>query len=294
MVKSIPEFNASTAQPANKSIHKFPVANIMLVMAVTAFVLSVSYWIHTQTILTQTQALAEPEIKTATAADIPANSYPKAYKGQPIPEALYADATTSEGVPFVNRQIMKYYLFGEISTDNGMGEPPPVGTFAELNQAVESMELQINKYFSSSDFGYIYLRFSGGKNDQTLKAKYERPDEKAKEIITRYQQLFVIGELSPEQIIEATKSDEELLLFTDEVKSDFKKNYTAADSLFKEDLTFNRFLFSQTANQVSDIHTVKNETSELGYVIVFPTKITKLAYDSVDEMLQEREANFTY
>ncbi len=303
MLKNIPDFTQSVTVAQPKKKLNISLTNIILTIAAILFVASVAFWVSTQSLTTNTQATMETQmVNLPSATPTPSNNYPKSFKGQPIPENIYADAVSSTEIPdsdkieYVNRQIMKYYLYGEISTENELGEPQPVGTFAELSDAVAKLEDTIkNKFFSSADFAFIHIRFAGAGANPELKNLYPSPENKAEEVIKRYQQSLVLGELSPEQIIAATENDEELKNFSSQIKNEIITGYSAEKSLFSEDSGFNGFLFSQPANQVSNVYTVKDASKmPVAYVIVYPTKVTKLEYDSIDEMITEHKKDFAY
>ena len=286
----VPEFMSSTpVSPTPKKRIGFD--DVYLIFAICGFILSLGFMISNRNFTTSSDAKITRELILSPTPEQPSNAkYPKMYKEEKIPSTVYENTDSVSNV-------MKFYVYKDVLQEyNPIASSSLIpATYSDIKTGIEKMEPIITEnLLSRAFFDYIQVKFAGMPDESELKQKYGDLDTKAKSIIKRYQQLFVGGNYSPNQIIDVSNKDEELLTLNDREQNKILDNYDASKNPFP-DKDFNEFLFSQAENQISDIYTLKDQNSTpYAYIIVYPTKIMAKKYKSLDQIISERSSNFSY
>lgn len=270
-------------------------ANAVLILAIMALVFAVGYWIRSKSISEEGAAYTAYE---QTKNESAAASFPTKFDGRVIPATIYTTSGTDltpQTIDAINRDIARFAIYSSMSAQLLKKDAAPVETYEELQEALKAQQSALaGDYFSKADFYAIYVPFAGHANAEKLKKVYPDPKKEARELMMRYQQLFVQEEQTPEQIMDLAKKDELLKLFS-ESGAVIQKNYSAETSLFPIDHSFNAFLFTLRPNQISNIYTLKqNNSQDAAYVIVYPTHIRKHLIDSVELLVDKEMHKFSY
>lgn len=299
---NIPEFNTSSTQSAPIKKKRFGLEDIYLVVSASIFILSIGVLMQSQNFTASSDAKMRRTIDIQPKKVQISKDYPKKYKDETIAETIYTSAEKTPGLPaenkeaYIKKQVMKFYAYKDTLAQNQSSpnkELVPV-SFQDIEDGVKVFEpLLLENVISKGFFGYIQIKFSGMADEQKLKEQYGDLNEKAKNIIKKYQQMFVLGEFSPQQIIDISNRDEEILTLNDREKNAFIDSYDATKNPFEDD-GFNTFLFSQQVNQISDPYQLTKDNTPYAYVIVYPSKLSKKEFSSLEEILKEKENNFGY
>lgn len=272
--------------------------NVLLITALVAFTLSLTYSVQTYQISVNTQAATEPTPIVVMSSPTPAVSRtfvlrnkPTKYKSESVDSSCLQSDMGQEKALDV---IAKYYSFKDILNENGIAYTPSTTLNCEsMDDDVDNMSTLIQKQLlSTADFAYVEAKFK----DVTIQNP-TNPEENAqtaaRRIVTEYKKKFEQSSAF-QQVITQSNSDSLLKQLNGSDKSQVLQDYTAENDIFA-DLDFNSFLFTQTVKQTSDLYTLKDkEGSDMAYIVVYPTKITKKKYISFNDILIERGQNFSY
>lgn len=292
----IPDFQQSFAPPPVPTKKKIAFDDIYLIFSVLVFVLSLGVMINSRNFTATSDAKATRNLTVVPRKQtIVSKLFPKSYKQEKIPTAIYENLNTFPSLPsqgkdeYVKTQVMKFYVYKDVLQENTESTPEALipTTYKDINEGVQVMEPIIkNNLLSKAFFGYIQAKFTGPVGSNS--------DIKAKAVMKRYQQLFVAGDYTATQIVDISNKDEELLTLNNREKNQFVDDYNSTNVLFA-DTGFNDFLFSQQENQLSDMYTLLDaDKNPQGYVIVYPSKIIIKKYSSLEKLIEERASNFVF
>lgn len=295
---TIPSFEKEA--PLKKKIR---LDSIYLIFSVCIFVLSMGLFINSTRFTTTSDAKPIQNVPTAAPKKTVSSVFPKSYKNENIPLSIYdnlnnyPDIPAVDGEEYVKTQVMKFYVYKNILEQNNESSASALipQSYRDIKDGLTVMEPIIEQnVLSKAYFGYIKARFAGAADASDLNKKYGDLQVKAENVIKRYQQMFVAGDYTAQQIIDVSNKDEELLMLNDREKNQFIDDYDATKKIF-QDKKFDEFLFSQQENQLSDLYTLENgNSSPEAFIIVYPSKILKKKYNSIEKMIEEQAANFSY
>lgn len=296
----MPDFND---RPAQKPAKKFGLSNVFLVMSILAFVFAVSFYVQSSRFETTSRANLNPTLAPISELD-EKTILPRAYGAEDIDPAIVNDlkeAAQAEGVKFpdmyVKDKLIRYYIYQETMEKNELTLPEEFANEQKLTpEKLNAMEQLIkDNLVSVADFAYVTARFKILNKQEELEKTYGDLDERAKAVIGRYEQLFIDPSYTVDQIMDIANKDEELLALANDQPVNLITDYHGDNNTFVLDPSFPEFLYAQTVNQVSDLHTMTTlEGQKYGYVIVYPTRIEKKTYDSLNDLIQQRSPNFIY
>ncbi len=299
---NIPSLDQS-ALPSIPTKRKFKFDTIYLIFSASIFVMSLGLMINSSLLSTTSDAKMIKLIPTTTTKKPPLASFPKSYKNEKIASTVYENLASVSDIPstgkddYIKTEVMKFYIYKDILEENSEASPAALipKKFKDIEDGVKIMESVIKEHLlSQAFFGYVQVKFDGQADVESLKVKYGDLDMKAKNIMRRYQQMFVEDNYSSNQIIDISNKDEELLTLNDREKNQIIDNYNSTKKLF-EDKGFDEFLFSLQQNQISDLYTLHTKDNKPeAYLIVYPTKILVKKYNSLDNIIEQRSANFSY
>lgn len=294
----VPEFNE---KPAPQPSKKLGLSNVFLVVSGLAFVFAISYYVQSSRFETTSRATINPtmspEIDEKTLL-------PRAYGEEDVAPAIVDDlkeAAQQENVKFpdmyVKDKLVRYYIYKDVMEENDLKLPEEMEAEQKLTlEKLNAMEQIIkDNLVSSADFAYITARFKILNKQAELEQTYGDLDERAKAVIGRYEQLFIDPSYTVDQIIDIANKDEELLALSNNQQITPITDYKGDTNVFVLDPSFSDFLYAQPINQLSELHTMTTlENVPFGYVIIYPTKIEKRTYNSLNDLIKERTQNFIY
>lgn len=300
---NIPDFAQTQATSTTPTKKKFKFDDIYLIFSGVLFVLSLGLMINSRNFTATSDAKATRDLTVVPRNQTVNKSFPKSYKEEKIPTTVYQNLTTFADIPakgsdeYVKTQIIKFYVYKDILQESRDSTPAALipKTYKDIYDGVQIMEPIIkDNLLSKAFFGYIQATFAGMTDESSLKEKYGDLNGKAKAIIKRYQQLFVAGSYSPNQIIDISNKDEELLLLNNREQNKFVDDYDSTKTIFS-DKGFNDFIFSQQQDQLSDIYTLLDENKNpQAYIIVYPSKLIIKKYSTLEKLIEDRASNFAY
>lgn len=297
----IPEFQSTSETTSISPKKKFKFDDIYLILSAFVFVLSLGLMINSRNFSSTTDANARRDLTIVQRNSTVNSAFPKSYKSEKIPSTIYENLDSYPDIPktekdeYVKTQVMKFYVYKDVLQENSESKKEdllPI-IYKDIYDGVQAMEPIIkDNLLSKSYFGYIQAKFAGTTDEAELKEKLGDLDTKAKAIIKRYQQMFVAGSYTPNQIIDISNKDEELLLLNSREQNRFVDDYDSTKKIFT-DVEFNDFIFSQQENQLSDVYTLLDENKNpQAYIIVYPSKIINKKYSSLEKLIEERANNF--
>lgn len=299
---NIPSFQPEPpSPPPNRK--KIQLDTIYLISAASIFVLSLGLLINSSRLTTTSEAKSIPLITSVPKQNNVGKNLPKTFKNESIPLSIYENLSNYPDVPsdgrdeYVKMQVMKFYIYKDLLQQNNSSNAAVLipKTYKDIKDGVNAMEPIIKQnLLSRAYFGYIKATFANGTGEEALQKKYGNLKTKAETVIKRYQQMFVEGDFSAQQIIDVSNKDEELLLLNNREKSEFVDDYDSTQKIFL-DKGFNDFLFSQQENQLSDLYTLHDEKdTPVAYIIVYASKILKKKYNSLEQIIEENSGNFLF
>ncbi len=293
----------NTVPPSLFPKKKVQFDTIYLIFSGALFVLSLGVMMSTSSIKSTTDAKTPPVESAVTPIAAIKYDFPETYKQESIPLTVYENLNSFSDIPvegreeFVKTQVMKFYIYKDVLQENAESSAEALipKTFQDIRDGVAAMEPVVKEnLLSKAFFGYIKVRFAGSADEEALKGRFGDLEKKAGAVIKRYQQMFVTGEYTPNQIIDISNRDEELLTLNNREQNEFLDDYDSTRQIFN-DPAFDDFLFEQQVNQLSDLFTLHSiDQKPHTYIIVYPTKLLKKKYISLEKLIEEKAVNFTF
>ena len=145
-------------QPQTQSsTKKLNVTTIVLILSLCAFLISVAYSTAVQKNLSMTSANYQANMPPT---QVPEFGFPKQYKRELIPDALYSGAKLPDpvtGEKFINDyikdQAMRFYIYKDILAENDIPATPTaaISNFAGFRKDVAMMEQLVKKHLLMQD-----------------------------------------------------------------------------------------------------------------------------------------------
>lgn len=268
--------------------------NFLMVLSVSAFLLSASYYVQ-QTQFSSSSRAAAPRPSQMPLGDV----FPKYYKDEVVPKNIIADLVQSgkdKGIKFpqtyAKERLTKYYIYKDVLAENNI----PLPTKDNIDDYIDQMEDLIKQYLlSKADFAFVMARFKDQPDVPALTEKYGDLEERAKTIMETYTGLFNDPNYSPSQVVEAANKDEQLIALNLGEENRYIKDYGITQTVLIDDPTFQNFLFNQKEGEVSPAYLLKTTTgNSFAYVIVYPTSMTVRKFNSLNTVISEKYPYFKY
>lgn len=268
--------------------------NFLMVFSISAFLLSASYYVQ------QTQFSSSSRASTPRPTQMPLGDvFPKAYKDEVVPANIINDliqSAKSKDIKFpqtyAKERITKYYIYKDVLSENNI----PLPNNEKIDDYIDEMEDLIKQHLlSKADFAYVMARFKNQPDIEQLTEKYGNLEDRAKTIMDTYTSLFNDPSYSPEQVVEAANTDEQLIAMNLGEENRFIKNYGENQTVIIDDPTFHDFIFSQKEGSVSSAHVLKTGSgSPFAYIIVYPTSLSVRKFNSINTIISEKYLYFKY
>lgn len=274
-------------------------SGVFLILSVSAFLLSISYWVQKTQLETSSRAFSDNSMMMSVHDTMQPETLPKSYNGEVIPKTMVDELKKTAGdmqikfpETYAKQQIFKYYIYRDALTENGVDIP----TSDTVDANVKAMEdLVKEKLLSHADFAYVQARYKFASDEADLDQRYGSLPDKAKELMDTYTALFNDSSYTPQQVVDAANQDEQLLALNSSDKSEYLKDYVGNQSVLISDPSFQDYLFTLNPKEVSPVYTLKTtDGTEYGYAIVYPTKIDVQKYNSIEQIMKEKAGNFKY
>lgn len=318
---------ASTSPPprAKKKIVITPTkaANGLLLIAVAMFVISLGVAIQRATATTATRASTDglsgangPEslllVDKKNTESI--TSYPKTYKGNPIPESIVSEAqrkyvTTDPELRkvFVINRIVYYYILKGILEENNISWPGKgeAVTWDAIEQQALAMEKIAHAQLVDT-YEYSYIKAYAANFPDPEKVNKEIgavAGDLALQIMTEYAARMKSADSvqTVQNLVEESNQNQELMILNSDEKNTTVTGYTVdmndisqqASYIFDEE--FDSVLQTLAPFQASDLITLSDDNQvPYMYVVVYPTAIEKKKFPSFKQLIAEKISEFSY
>ncbi|MEI6532886.1 MAG: hypothetical protein WCO06_03535 [Candidatus Roizmanbacteria bacterium] len=296
------KFNGSVVTEKKSKIAQLP--NIMLVLSLVMFSLSLTFALQTNTTTTQSQA-SMPKITQKTGSQIAQetplinstsqntallNSIPIAYKGIPISTSLLDDAkktlatvSSPEADIRLTNQLVKFYAYADALDENKLSyaESKKTNEFDKLEEDVISMEKEIEKsLLSRVDFSYILSKSSTSQFTNTSK------------ILEDYKTALSVPDAKIDAIIAKAKTDAVLTEFNGIATTGTLQDFLFDNSTFK-DSSFNTFVFAQKEKVVSEIFILKGDNGQDALILIYPKIVKQTEYKQLSDIINSKISLFS-
>jgi hypothetical protein len=305
--------SSAVAQPVvTASPKKNNLANILTVIGISLFVLSIGYSVTSTQIGTKSKAAGvisptpQPHYNVTVLDKY--NTFPQKYKDTEIPLRIWDEAKATLGDmvnntdnrQFAIKTVIKYFIYNDALAAAGGASAinPDTLSFSQMNDAINNGTLEEDvktKAITNFDFCYIQARFALGSNPEGVKKQIPDPEKKAKELINTYKQKIQQNPDQLESIVQESNTNADMKILNGTEKNDCLKNYIYDDEKYFVDKAFNTFLLNTPVNQVSDVYTVKPDSLPPDiYVIVYPTRVDKHDVNSLSDLITQGVKNFKF
>jgi hypothetical protein len=248
------------------------------------------------------------------------SQYPTSYRDTPIPASLFDQG--KEKYAFVEDKdklqtylidrVLKYYIYQDVLRENDLLEETPQEniSYTSMEGLVESYEdLVKSEVLTNMDFVYLYVWYDSPTREEVEEKINGDAKNFAHSMLLSYKDRFA-SESSPSAVIEASHKEDNIVLLNNYDHGERSiEDYTKGDNflldinLGDDSTQFNKFLFDQTVEEVSEIYQIGGvyengeviETEEgTGFIIVYPTSVHEGSYETFDDLLIEYSNNIEY
>jgi hypothetical protein len=315
---ALPVNGAGSGRPnGKKPLDLSKLSNLVLGLGVLAVAGSIGFVVSQTTTSTNTRANFDSSLVTSSqvggvqpgriaALTTNQDRYPTTYKEKAIDakfaqqgEEKYKDLPDAERRAKVTNVLILYYAFADIIAENGMEAIGSDTSFDTMEQAVGSMYVEVRgKLVHQADYAYI----KADMIPAAIAAEGETQRDNAALALEKIQQYRTRLQANPsgyQAVLDEANTDPVLSLLNNYERNEYVTNYVDDDNnvlghyplIFDEE--FDDKLFTLQQGQVSEI-IVLNSLNPYRYVVVYPTRIEKKKYQSIEDAVKERLSLFAF
>lgn len=325
-----PQGSSSTA---SNNVHSRPrkkivitptkAANSLLLIAIVIFVISLGVALQRATTSTSTRASTDglsgangPESLLLVDKNntVSISSYPKTYKGVPIPESLVTEAqrkyvTTDPELRkvFVINRIVYFYILKGVLEENNISWPGKGGelTWDSVEQQALAMEkIAHEQLVDTYEYSFIKAYSNNFPSPDKVNKEFGAvAGDVALQIMTEYAARVKAADSvqTVQNIVEESNQNEDLRILNADEPNTTVTDYTVdmndisqqANYVFDEE--FDSVLQTLAPYQASDLITLSDDNQvPYMYVVIYPTKVEKKKFPSFKQLIADKISEFSY